>query len=233
VVIYSVSRKESLKRKLEFIFALSNEIPILYVLTEPTEVIDDDISRVLDISGNRLDGIRVLVEFFAHPPQIIRRIQAESDADDSAIDVQTRETQRILGVNLPDRIFIAYSRKQRAIARDLHDLLISCGKAVFWDEKLKAGAVWRQMIQKALDDATHLIVIWTPDAAHSDEVEREVSYALAERKVIIPILSQEIPKLPYHLHGLHYVVLHDNIRTLEKALLAALDQFSPTDDLYL
>jgi hypothetical protein len=227
VVIYSPGHKDSVKRKLEFIFALSNEIPILYVLTEPTEVIDDDISRVIDISANPLQGIRRIVDFFAHPPQLLQRMNGSPSAEEIA-----RETHEMLSVELPERIFIAYSRRQKTLARELHELLIRNGKAVFWDDKLKAGAVWRQMIQKALDDATHVVVLWTPDAAQSDEVEREVSYALAEHKVIIPILSREIPKLPYHLHGLQYVVLEDDIRAIEQELLAAIEQFSRAEDLY-
>lgn len=227
VVIYSVSARDSLKRKLEFIFALSNEIPILYVLTEPTELIDDEVSRVLDISYQPLDGINRIIEFFIEPPNLL---QASTEKTPEAVYVH--DTQTILRTNLPERVFIAYSRRQRSIAKDLYELLVSNGKSVFYDAKLKAGAVWRQMIQKALDDATHLIVIWTPDAAESDEVEREVSYALAEHKVIIPILSQEVPKLPYHLHGLHYVVLQDDIRALEKDLMTAIAQFSGDSDPY-
>jgi hypothetical protein len=63
-------------------------------------------------------------------------------------------------------------------------------------------------------------------------VEREVSYALAERKVIVPILSKEIPKLPYHLHGLHYIVLNDNLETIQAELLKAIGQFSEDEDLW-
>ncbi|HEX2620276.1 MAG TPA: toll/interleukin-1 receptor domain-containing protein, partial [Phototrophicaceae bacterium] len=84
VVIYSISAKDSLKRKLEFIFALANEVPILYVLTEPTEVIEDDISRVLDISINPLSGVKNIVDFFKNPPRLIERVEkgAEPTAED-------------------------------------------------------------------------------------------------------------------------------------------------------
>jgi predicted nucleotide-binding protein len=227
VVIYSVSHKDSLKRKLEFIFALSNEIPILYVLTEPTEMIGDEVSRVIDISLNPLHNIGKITEFFLNPPSIRRGMNSWEAAEQAA-----RETQEMMSVHLPERVFIAYSRKQRTLAKDLHDLLVANGKAVFWDAKLRAGAVWRQMIQKALDDSTHVVVLWTPDAAESDEVEREVSYALAERKRVIPILNGEIPKLPYHLHGLHYVVLEADVKALEKDLIAAIEGFSGGEDLY-
>ena len=89
--------------------------------------------------------------------------------------------------------------------------------------------MWRQTIQRALDDASHVVVLWTPDAAQSDEVEREVSYALAEKKVIIPLLSREIPKLPYHLYSLHYIVLDEDMEMIEAELLHAIAQFSEDD----
>jgi hypothetical protein len=144
----------------------------------------------------------------------------------------TNASEAILSDSSLSRIFIAYSRKQRSLAQSISEVLIRNGKAIFWDAKIKAGATWRQTIQKALDDATHLVVIWTPEAAESDEVEREVSYALAERKVIVPILSKEIPKLPYHLHGLHYIVLEEDVSKIEADLLKAIAQFSDGEDIW-
>jgi hypothetical protein len=149
---------------------------------------------------------------------------------------QPRETKEIAHelalAELPDRIFIAYSHKQKHLAQELDELLRTNGKAVFWDTKIKAGAVWRQTIQKALEDATHVIVIWTIDAASSDEVEREVSYALAKRKTIVPILSKDLPELPYHLYGLHYIVLEDDLKKIEAGLLAAIARTTDEDDLW-
>jgi histone H3/H4 len=129
------------------------------------------------------------------------------------------------------KIFIAYAREQRSIAKELNDLLRAKGEFVFWDAKLRAGANWRQTIQRALNDCTHIIVIWTPNAAQSDEVEREVSYALAKRKTIIPILSEEVPELPYHLYGLHYLVLQNDLKSIENDLITAIEQLS-NDDLF-
>lgn len=129
-----------------------------------------------------------------------------------------------------ERIFIAYSRHQKAWAKELADFLKQQGKAVFYDAHIKAGAQWRKIIQTALDDATHIIVIWTLEASESDEVEREVSYGLAEGKTIIPILSKEIPKLPYHLHGLHYIVMEENLAEIQTPILQAIHFGKEKDD---
>jgi hypothetical protein len=217
-------------------FALEYNIPILFVVikaVDPDSAILDEV-EYLDISADPVAGIPLILE-------LIATLKSNQDVpvEKATVNLSTDDAKAVLdsvddglGTSNPDRIFIAYSRKQRTMAQSVYDMLIRNGKAVFWDAKIKAGATWRQTIQKALDDATHLIVIWTPEAAESDEVEREVSYALAERKVIVPILSKEIPKLPYHLHGLHYIVLEEDLSKFEAELLKAIAQFSEDDDIW-
>jgi hypothetical protein len=186
----------------EIIYAQYRNKPILPIMIEPTKVpfsllgtqyldISDDLSGSY---GRIIEAIRQLK--FTQPA-------AQDQSQPLSAEELAQDRKRILTSSQVVRIFIAYSRHQQPLAKDLSEMLIKHGNAVFWDAKIKAGASWRQTIQKALDDATHVLVIWTHEAASSDEVEREVSYALAERKVIVPILSKEIPKLPYHLHGLH------------------------------
>jgi len=155
-----------------------------------------------------------------------------SSAPVPSADEIKKEEEKVKNSPLPHRVFIAYSRRQRSNAFELAELLTRNGKAVFYDAKIRAGALRRKKIQKALDDATHLVVLWTQDAASSDEVEREVSYALSEHKVIVPLLSKDIPKLPYHLHGLHYIVFSDDLSSIEVDLLKAIDHFSDSEDLW-
>jgi len=212
--------------KAELAYALRLEKPILAVVIKPLEssfTLLEQMSSI-DISDNPRAGMPKVVDWL--------RAQAgdkQIERLSPIVENVAQEIKAILDAPTPDRIFIAYSHKQLALAKDLAELLVKNGNAVFYDAKIKAGATWRQTIQKALDDATHVVVIWTPDAASSDEVEREVSYALAERKVIVPILSKEIIRLPYHLHGLHYIVLNDNLTTIEGDLLKAIAQFSEDD----
>ncbi|HEX2620970.1 MAG TPA: toll/interleukin-1 receptor domain-containing protein [Phototrophicaceae bacterium] len=171
--------------------------------------------------------------------QIVERVMDQKHSKDNldrksiikeVLTIRTESGEAVIkNIN---KIFVAYSRKQRDVAKSLYELLVANGQFAFWDAKLRAGANWRQTIQRALDECTHLIVIWTPDAAESDEVEREVSYALAKRKTIIPILSKEIPELPYHLYGLHYLVLQEELKAIESTLIEAIEQFATDDDLF-
>lgn len=226
VLVSSFTRKSPGVQR-EIIYAQHRNLPILPVVIEPLDpvkllplnLLD---TEYIDLFGkNTVELVRYLRERF---PKTEKAPVSEEEL--------TQDRERILTDEKVSRVFIAYSRHQRPIAKELTELLIRNGHAVFWDAKIKAGATWRQTIQKALDDATHVVVIWTPEAAHSDEVEREVSYALAERKVIVPLLSKEIPKLPYHLHGLHYLILPDDLKSIESELVQAIALHAQDDDLW-
>ncbi|HLV36296.1 MAG TPA: toll/interleukin-1 receptor domain-containing protein [Spirillospora sp.] len=228
LVLVSSQFEQSHGMAREIIYAQSHGKPVLPVIIEPAELPYSLLGTpYLDISA----------DFEAGLAQIAERIEQTSLTRRPEIVHNHADRRRRLAEKLDqeapiERVFIAYSHRQRALAQQLYELLISHGKAVFYDQKLKAGASWRQTIQKALDDATHVLVIWTSDAAQSDEVEREVSYALAERKVIVPVLSKDIPRLPYHLHGLHYIVLEDDLTHIEEPLLQAIGQYAADEDIW-
>jgi hypothetical protein len=226
VALLSPDFKGSVGVAQEIIYAQHREKPILAVMVRPTEIPFYLLgAHQLDISHEPYLGAELI-------KQKVEELIASSRGDAPSEPLSAEELEegrQILAEESPARVFIAYARAQRSIAKTLSELLIKNGQAVFYDAKIKAGAMWRQTIQRALDDASHVVVIWTPEAAHSDEVEREVSYALAEKKVIIPLLSREIPKLPYHLYSLHYIVLDDDMDMIEAELLHAIAQFSEDD----
>lgn len=213
----------------EIIYAQHRGIPVLPVIVQgtglPLNLLE---TPSVDLGAQSIsEGLpRVIEELRRITPMPAQNKTVMSDAE------LAEGRHRILNDDRPARVFIAYSRKQRMLARELSETLTRNGKAVFYDAKIRAGASWRQTIQRALDDATHLVVIWTPDAAESDEVEREVSYALAQGKIIVPILSAEISNLPYHLHGLQYMTMDSSITAIEPELLKAIDQFSEDEDIW-
>lgn len=221
IVLVSPHSTESQWVRMELSHALTLGKRILPIVIEPTalpKVIAN--YEFVDASGNLARIAENLADLLP------KRSQPAPESTPAATAALEELQDEIAAAPLPDRIFIAYARQQRSLAAALAEMLHSCGKSVFYDAHIRAGAQWRKIIQSALDDATHLIVIWTPEARDSDEVEREVSYALAQGITIIPLLSREIPKLPYHLHGLHYLILADNIDTVKSDLLAAIDQRS-------
>lgn len=240
IVLMSPTSIESRWVIQEIHYALALDKRILPILISPINWSDIPLAlaqyQFLDMSS---DGSEANVQNYARLVKALKSFEQsdvlqpppDSVSFPSPDDIK-REEAAIRNTPLPDRIFIAYSRKQRLQAVDLSNLLTRNGKSVFYDAKIRAGAMWRRKIQKALDDATHLVVLWTHDAAASDEVEREVSYALAEHKVIVPLLSKDIPKLPYHLHGLHYIVFDNDLSVVEIDLLKAIEQVADSEDIW-
>ncbi len=230
LVLISSTFEQSHGMAREIIYAQSHGKLLLPVIIDGAELPYSLLgTNYLDISGDFRGGLQKIAERIY---QISLAQPAASRPETISPPTRQRLAEKLEHESPIERVFIAYSHKQQGLVRQLYEMLVANGKAVFYDQKLKAGATWRQTIQKALDDATHIIVFWTPDAAQSDEVEREVSYALAERKVIIPILSKDVPRLPYHLHGLHYIVLEDDLSNIEEPLLKAIAQFSADEDLW-
>ncbi|HUN08896.1 MAG TPA: toll/interleukin-1 receptor domain-containing protein [Aggregatilineales bacterium] len=219
----------------EIAYARLRGKPTIPIMIRPADIPLDLLEyQLLDWSdGGLLAGVQRLIDYlsnafvdFGGPSR-----QDKQFALPTIAQLDT-DRKRVLQEDRVIRVFIAYSRIQRSIASQVSDLLTRYGKPNFYDAKIKAGAAWRQTIQQALDDATHLVVIWTKEAATSDEVEREVSYALAEGKIIVPVLAKDVPKLPYHLHGLQYIVLESDMTRLEGPLLAALEKSSGTEDIW-
>lgn len=230
VVLVSNSFRASVGVAQEIIYGQSRGKELMPIVIEPTAIPFPLLGiPSIDISDNWEEGMAQVVERLRSIDLAkITRNDAEPLSGEQLV-----QQRKIVFSDAPlDRVFIAYSRKQKHIAKELSDMLTRNGKAVFWDAKIKAGATWRQTIQRALDDSTHIVVVWTPEAAQSDEVEREVSYALSEHKVIVPLLGKDIPKLPYHLHGLQYIVLEEDIGSIEHDLLKAIEQFSEEEDIW-
>lgn len=230
LVLVSPYTRKSVGASTEIVYAQSRHLPILPVVIEaasdpPINLLRYNFVDVSSLSSD--DAVTRLVDVIKNdfqPEKISASTIAEAKPADNRVN--------ILASTPSARVFIAYSHRQQEIARKLSEMLTSNGVPNFYDAKIKAGATWRKTIQQALDDSTHLIVIWTSDAGTSDEVEREVSYALAERKVIVPLLSRDIPKLPYHLHGLHYITLEDDFSQIESGLLKSIAQLSQNEDIW-
>ena len=64
-------------------------------------------------------------------------------------------------------IFISYKREEQPIARKLANALESEGWSVWWDPKLRAGEHFDDVIEKALNEAKCVIVMWSKRSVQS------------------------------------------------------------------
>ena len=65
---------------------------------------------------------------------------------------------------------------------------------------LVAGTRWARKIEDALNACPRMMVILSPSSVNSTNVEDEVSFALEERKTVIPVLYREC-KIPFRLQA--------------------------------
>jgi hypothetical protein len=87
-------------------------------------------------------------------------------------------------------IFISYAREDREIAGRLAGALEAAGWSVWWDSKLRAGTPFDRVIERELDAAASVIVLWSEHSAASEWVQHEAT-AAADRGVLVPARIDE------------------------------------------
>jgi hypothetical protein len=102
-------------------------------------------------------------------------------------------------------IFISYKREEQPVARKLADALQSEGFTVWWDPKLRAGEIFDDVIEKALNEAKCVIVLWSKRSVESLYVKDEAMYALDHDK-LIPVAIENV-SLPFRFRGVHTLSL--------------------------
>src|SRR5215471_2097737 len=102
-------------------------------------------------------------------------------------------------------IFISYKREDQATARKLADALESEGWTVWWDPKLRAGEHFDDVIEKGLNEAKCIIVMWSELSVQSRYVRDEATYAL-EKDKLVPVAIENV-SLPFRFRGVHTLSL--------------------------
>ena len=80
-------------------------------------------------------------------------------------------------------VFLSYSRKDSVAMRQVQEVLRAAGLAVWTDEGLESGTQsWRSAIEEAIEQASALVVLLSPNAKASRWVDNEVGYAQTHEK---------------------------------------------------
>lgn len=88
--------------------------------------------------------------------------------------------------------FISYSRNDSEFALRLAQDLKTAGACVWLDQlDIQPGVPWDNAIETALSQSPVMLLVLSPDSARSDNVRNEISFALEEGKVIIPVLYMD------------------------------------------
>ncbi len=102
-------------------------------------------------------------------------------------------------------VFLSYSRSENEFVDLLQRLLLSKGYDVWVDRSgIGVGQRWDNAIQAAIDSCTHLAVVLSTQAAESENVADEWSYAIERGKTVIPLLYG-CDNIPMRLRRLQWI----------------------------
>jgi TolB-like protein/Tfp pilus assembly protein PilF len=90
-------------------------------------------------------------------------------------------------------VFVSYKAEDRRRIRPLVQCLQSDGYSVWWDERIGAGDAWRETIERELDSARCVIVVWSKRSVGPEGgfVREEASRA-QRRGVYVPVLIDAV-----------------------------------------
>ena len=110
---------------------------------------------------------------------------------------------------MPFSVFISYSSRDIAQARQIARLLEGTGSRVFLaEDTLAAGAELAPAILKAVKECDLFILLWSRHAKASEWVPQEIGLARAHEKPVIPVLLDVGLQPPGFLRGLKYLPLY-------------------------
>lgn len=126
-------------------------------------------------------------------------------------------------------VFVSYKAEDRRRVRPLVDALRADGFSIWWDEQIGGGSAWRHTIEKELDAARCVLVVWSKRSAgpDGDFVQDEAAHA-RQRHVYLPVTIDKV-HLPlgfgetqaFPLAGWHgdtadprYAAVRDGIRAI-------------------
>lgn len=70
-------------------------------------------------------------------------------------------------------IFLSYARKDKERAHMFADALNKQGLSVWWDPNIDSGEIFQKIVQKELDAAKCVIVLWSKESVDSKWVNAE------------------------------------------------------------
>jgi hypothetical protein len=86
-------------------------------------------------------------------------------------------------------VFISYAEEDRDRAREVAMRLTREGWSVFWDRTIPVGSIWDDILERELNTAKVIVVLWSKASVGSEWVRIEASVG-AERKILAPVFLE-------------------------------------------
>jgi anti-anti-sigma factor len=127
--------------------------------------------------------------------------------------------------------FVSYSRADSEFVVRLARDLRQAGVRVWLDQlDIPIGQRWDEAVERALKECTELIVVLSPAAVGSTNVMDEVSYALGDAKLVVPVLLSACD-VPFRLRRVQRIDFSSQEYAIVfKRLVSTLQQSSPSHE---
>ncbi|MEJ7776649.1 MAG: TIR domain-containing protein [Sphingomicrobium sp.] len=94
-------------------------------------------------------------------------------------------------------VFLSYARGDRVAAERLANAIGETGLTVWWDRHIKGGAEFSSDIERQLDAATRVLVLWSKEAVVSRWVRDEASVAADTKRLVSATVDGTPPPLGF------------------------------------
>ncbi|HET9384501.1 MAG TPA: TIR domain-containing protein [Gemmatimonadales bacterium] len=88
-------------------------------------------------------------------------------------------------------VFISYANEDRDAASALATWLQARGLDVWWDRRIRAGESFDVVIEREIESARSVVVLWSAQSTASEWVRNEAALA-AERGVLVPVFIERV-----------------------------------------
>jgi len=95
------------------------------------------------------------------------------------------------------RVFLSYARDDVELAKQLAELIGQCGHSVWWDREIQGGSHFSDEIDKALQDADAVLVLWTETSVKSSWVQDEAAEGRDSGRLVPVVLNGVRPPLGF------------------------------------
>ncbi|MGJ3240780.1 MAG: TIR domain-containing protein [Anaerolineae bacterium] len=165
---------------------------------EPAYQSNQVVSKVRDFRPDLPIGVDVVVSRLLHSDPA-QRYQSASDAIDDLMKAFYSGQSSVDG-----RVFISYARKDNDYVYTLARELRRIGLDIWIDQDIEPGANWDKTIESALAHCDKMLLIVSPDAMRSENVQDEWSYFLEEGKFVFPFIYREC-EMSFRLRRRQYI----------------------------
>lgn len=126
-----------------------------------------------------------------------------------ALAVEVYQRTRSTTTRPASTVFVSYAREDQSFALALAARLKERGEDVWIDQRdISGGDNWVATIDEELLARDSFMIILSPDAVASSQVQRELQSALKSTKRIIPILYKPC-QVPKELQKIHWLKMSD------------------------